>query len=97
MVGIVSGALDVLNKYGVSIEHLPSGIDSFNVVVNKRMLNTTFTEILSEIKQAIAPDSIRVPEPIALIAVVGRNMNARVGSSARSSSAPWPKPTSISA
>ena len=36
MVGIVSGALDVLNKYGVSIEHLPSGIDSFNVVVNKK-------------------------------------------------------------
>ena len=83
MVGIVSGALDVLNKYGVSIEHLPSGIDSFNVVVNKKDVEHNLYEILSEIKQAIAPDSIRVPEPIALIAVVGRNMNARVGSSAK--------------
>ena len=66
-----------------SIEHLPSGIDSFNVVVNKKDVEHNLYEILSEIKQAIAPDSIRVPEPIALIAVVGRNMNARVGSSAK--------------
>lgn len=83
MVGIVSGALGILERYGVSIEHLPSGIDSFNVVVSKKDVEHNLYEIISDINEKIKPDSIRVTEPLALIAIVGRNMNARVGSSAR--------------
>ena len=83
MVGVVSGTLDVLRKYGVSIEHLPSGIDSFNVVLSWRDVEHNLYDILAEVKEKVAPDSIRVTEPLALIAVVGRNMNARVGSSGK--------------
>lgn len=83
MVGVVSGTLDVLRKYGVSIEHLPSGIDSFNVVLSRRDVEHNLYDILAEVKEKVAPDSIRVTEPLALIAVVGRNMNARVGSSGK--------------
>lgn len=83
MVGIVSGALDVLRKYEVSIVHLPSGIDSFNIVLSKKDVEHTLYEILADIKERIAPDSIRVTEPLALIAIVGRNMNARAGSSGK--------------
>ncbi|KAB7656111.1 aspartate kinase [Sutterella seckii] len=83
MVGIVSGALDVLRKYEVSIEHLPSGIDSFNIVLAKKDVEHNLYEILADIKERIAPDSIRVTEPLALIAIVGRNMNARAGSSGK--------------
>lgn len=83
MVGVVSGTLDVLRKYGVSIEHLPSGIDSFNVVLSRSDVEHNLYDILAEVKEKVAPDSIRVTEPLALIAVVGRNMNARVGSSGK--------------
>lgn len=83
MVGIVSGSLDVLRKYDVSIEHLPSGIDSFNIVLAKRDVEHSLYDILGDIKERIAPDSIRVTEPMALIAIVGRNMNARAGSSGK--------------
>ena len=83
MVGIVSGALVVLRKYEVSIEHLPSGIDSFNIVLAKKDVEHNLYEILADIKERIAPDSIRVTEPLALIAIVGRNMNARAGSSGK--------------
>ena len=38
---------------------------------------------MAEVKEKVSPDSIRVTEPLALIAVVGRNMNARVGSSGK--------------
>ena len=34
-VGFVREVLSILEHYGVSVEHLPSGIDSFSVVVNK--------------------------------------------------------------
>ena len=83
MVGVVSGTLDVLRKYGVSIEHLPSGIDSFNVVLGRRDVEHNLYDILTGVKEKVSPDSIRVTEPLALIAVVGRNMNARVGSSGK--------------
>ena len=83
MVGVVSGTLDVLRKYGVSIEHLPSGIDSFNVVLSRRDVEHNLYDILAEVKEKVSPDSIRVTEPLALIAVVGRNMNARVGSAGK--------------
>lgn len=83
MVGVVSGTLDILRKYGVSIEHLPSGIDSFNVVLSRRDVEHNLYDILAEVKEKVSPDSIRVTEPLALIAVVGRNMNARVGSSGK--------------
>ncbi len=83
MVGVVSGTLDVLRKYGVSIEHLPSGIDSFNVVLGRRDVEHNLYDILAEVKEKVSPDSIRVTEPLALIAVVGRNMNARVGSAGK--------------
>lgn len=83
MVGVVSGALSVLEKYGVSLEHLPSGIDSFNIVVVKKDVEHNLYEIIADIKERIQPDSIRVTEPLALIAIVGRNMNARVGSSGK--------------
>lgn len=83
MVGVVSGTLDVLRKYGVSIEHLPSGIDSFNVVLSRRDVEHNLYDILAEVKEKVSPDSIRVTEPLALIAGVGRNMNARVGSSGK--------------
>ncbi len=83
MVGIVSGALAVLQKYGVSIEHLPSGIDSFNIVLAKKDVEHNLYEILADIKERIHPDSIRVTEPMALIAIVGRGMGSRPGSSGR--------------
>lgn len=82
-VGIVSGALNVLEKYGVSIEHLPSGIDSFTVVVQKKEVEHNLYEILGEIEKVISPDEIRVSESLALIAVVGRNMAGHVGSASQ--------------
>lgn len=35
-VGFIRKALSILEKYHISIEHIPSGIDSFNIVVEKK-------------------------------------------------------------
>lgn len=35
-VGYIRKALSILEKYHISIEHIPSGIDSFNIVVEKK-------------------------------------------------------------
>ncbi len=30
----VSRALNIVERYGVSVEHIPTGVDSFGIVVN---------------------------------------------------------------
>ena len=41
-VGFIRKALSILEKYHISIEHIPSGIDSFNIVVEKKKLKRVF-------------------------------------------------------
>ncbi|MDO4265951.1 MAG: aspartate kinase [Eubacteriales bacterium] len=82
-IGIIRKALTVFEKYNVSVEHIPSGIDSFSVVVHADEVKSNIYEIIAAIKAAIEPDSIRLVEDLALIAIVGRNMNARPGCSGK--------------
>ena len=82
-VGFIREVLSVLETYGVSVEHIPSGIDSFSVVVNREDVKQNIHEIIAKIKTTMNPDIIRLTDPFALIATVGRNMNSRPGTSAK--------------
>ena len=82
-VGVVRKALSIFEKYNVSIEHIPSGIDSFSVVVHAEDVRSNIYEIIADIKEELKTDDIRLVEGIALIATVGRNMNRRPGTSGR--------------
>lgn len=82
-VGIISHVLQVFEKYRVSIEHIPSGIDSFSIVVDRSEVQSYIYEIVAEIKSVSHCDQIKVIEDIALIAIVGRNMSNRPGISGR--------------
>ena len=82
-VGFIREVLSVLEQYGVSVEHIPSGIDSFSVVVNREDVKQNIHEIIARIKTAMNPDVIRLTDPFALIATVGRNMHSRPGTAAK--------------
>ena len=83
-IGFVRKVLSVLEKYGVPVEHIPSGIDTMSVVVESAALKDGKLElILQDIKQAVQPDTLRVTEDITLIATVGHGMSSSVGTSAR--------------
>lgn len=83
-IGFVRKVLSVLEKYGVPVEHIPSGIDTMSVVIESAALGNGKLElILQGIKEAVAPDTLRVNEDIALIATVGHGMSSSVGTSAR--------------
>lgn len=78
-VGIVKRALEVFEKYNVSIEHIPSGIDSFSVVVSSEDVENNIYDIITDIKKACQPTAVKVFDEIALIATVGRNMVYKPG------------------
>ncbi|HAW45345.1 MAG TPA: aspartate kinase [Sutterella sp.] len=82
-VGFIRRVLSIFERYEISVEHVPSGIDSVSVVVNASDVKTCVHEIIAKIQDELAPDAVRLTPPFALIATVGRNMNARPGTSKR--------------
>ena len=83
-VGFVAKVLDEVARENISIEHIPSGIDTMSLVIESEQLGETkLARVLESIKNAVEPDIIRVIENIALIATVGHGMSSSVGTSAR--------------
>ena len=82
-VGYLRKALSIFERYRVSIEHLPSGIDSFAVVVQGADVKDCLYSIVGDIQRELEPDEIKVVERLALISTVGRNMSSRPGISGR--------------
>lgn len=78
-VGIVRRVLSIFERYRVSIEHIPSGIDSFAVVVQGEDVKDSLWSIVADIKTEVQPDGIKVVDDLALISTVGRNMSGRPG------------------
>ena len=82
-VGFIRKALSILEKYHISIEHIPSGIDSFNIVVEKKEIEESLYEILAHFKDELKPDKLTVQEDLALISTVGKNMSDKPGTSGK--------------
>ncbi len=82
-VGVVRKTLSIFERYNVSIEHIPTGVDSFGVVVNAADVKDIIYQIISDIRKEIVPDNVTVVDKLALVTVVGRNMSKRSGTSGK--------------
>lgn len=71
--------LELTEKYHLSVEHLPTSIDSFSLVIATAQLEYCLHALLADIQQDCAPDTIKVCDGISLIAVVGRRMAKSLG------------------
>ena len=78
-VGFCRKVLQVFEDNGVSIEHMPSGIDTMSIFVNKDVFEEKEQKILADIHKAVNPDHIELESNLALIAVVGRGMKSTRG------------------
>lgn len=73
-VGFMRKILSVFEKYGISVEFCPSGVDSVDVVVASAKIKKYYYEIVDELKEGLRCDEVKVIDGIALVAVVGRRM-----------------------
>lgn len=77
-VGFLRKALSIFESYNVSIEHVPSGIDSFSVVVAQSAIEKCQYELVTDLKSKLGAN-VSIESDIALVAIVGRNMAKRSG------------------
>lgn len=89
-IGFAEKILKVLADYNISIEHMPTGIDTLSVVVRTDRLAPHREEVLEAIRQAVCPDSLTVEDHLAIIAVVGHGMVRHQRAPRPGSSRPWP-------
>lgn len=83
MVGGLRTILETFEKFGVSVEYVPSGIDNVSVVVSAKNIAESQYAILADLQKNFRPDSINVTEDIAIVAVVGRKMASKPGMSGK--------------
>ena len=81
--GFIRRLAGIIEDNDLTIEHLPTGIDTMSVVIDSKNLNGKLDDIVEEFKYQLKPDSIEVFEDMTLIATVGAGMSARKGTSAR--------------
>ncbi len=82
-IGFGRRVLQVFEENGISFEHVPSGIDTFTVIVHQSEFMEKEQNVISGLHRAVNPDLIDLEADLALIAVVGRGMRATRGTAAR--------------
>ncbi len=82
-IGFGRKVLQVFEENGISFEHVPSGIDTFTVIVHQSEFMEKEQRVISGLHRAVAPDMLDLESDLALIAVVGRGMRANRGTAGR--------------
>lgn len=82
-VGVLRKALEIVESYNLSIESVPTGIDSFSLVIETDKVKERLYELIYELKEKLQLDSIKVEEDLALVAFVGRRLKNYKGFSGK--------------
>ncbi|MDD6812633.1 MAG: aspartate kinase [Lachnospiraceae bacterium] len=82
-IGFGRKVLQAFEDYGISFEHVPSGIDTMTVFVHQDEFMHKEQKVVSAIHRLADPDSIDIEADLALIAVVGRGMKSTRGTAGR--------------
>jgi len=82
-IGLLRQVLEVFDRYGIPVEQIPSGVDSFSVVFPSENIKTRKHDLMHELEALEDIDSCELTEGISLIAIVGRQMAYRSGISGK--------------
>lgn len=82
-IGFGRKVLQAFEDYGISFEHVPSGIDTLTVFVHQDEFIHKEQKVVAAIHRLADPDTIDIEADLALIAVVGRGMKSTRGTAGR--------------
>lgn len=81
--GYAARLLDILYRYDISVESMPSGIDNMSVILHDHELKGKMDAVYHDIREELRPDTVEIASCIALIATVGKGMARHVGIAAK--------------
>lgn len=81
--GFARRALSVLEEHKISIEHMPTGIDTLGLVIENSNIEGKLDSVIAGLKAVLNPDHIEVLDDLALIATVGHGMIQRKGTASK--------------
>ena len=81
-IGFCKTLLDVLYDHKISLEHMPTGIDTVTLVIDPTD-DEVLAEAIADIKDKCDPTTIEMSKGLALIAVVGHGMSRVKGTASR--------------
>ena len=81
--GVIRRVLEILERYHINVEYIPSGIDSVSLVVETGKAAPYLYQALGDMEKEIKPDSLHVTDGMAVVAAVGRKMAFQPGSSGK--------------
>ena len=82
-VGFARRVLQAIEEQHLSFEHMPTGIDTMCVIVNREALSACRDAVIHRIVELAEPDTITITDNLAVIATVGRGMVQNCGTAAR--------------
>ncbi len=82
-VGFGRKVLSVLEDFGISFEHIPTGIDTMSIVVATTSIAGCKDALIGRIFRDANADSVVIDDEMALIAIVGRGMVSNKGTAGR--------------
>ncbi len=82
-IGFGRKVLQAFEENDISLEHMPSGIDTMTVVVQADEFIPKEQKVVSAIHRLTEPDAVEIETDLALIAVVGRAMRSQRGTAGR--------------
>ena len=80
---VMREVLEVMAKYNINVEHMPSSIDTFSLIIESKKIAKHLYEVIYELKSLDDVMDVIIENDIALVAVVGRNMATKPGMSAK--------------
>ncbi len=75
--------LEICEKFEISVENIPSGVDCFSLVVPSADLRGKEYDFVGALKESCKLDNVSLTHGISLIAIVGRQMAYRTGISGK--------------
>lgn len=82
--GFARRILSIMERHGVQIEHMPSGIDTLSVIIDKSEISDeTLNQVMEDIALELKPDSVEHVDGLALLAIVGHGMSRKKGTAYR--------------
>ncbi len=83
-VGFCKKLLDILYRHHISLEHMPTGIDTVTLIIDTvGTSESTIASAVEDIMSECEPEHLEVNRNLALLAVVGHGMSRSMGTASR--------------